>query len=74
MSRVLKYLKEAIFNSKVILTSRAWWAVVVDAFYAAFRRKKKRQVDLCEFVSSLVYRRASSRTARAPQRGETRLE
>jgi hypothetical protein len=40
-------------------------AVVASAFIPALRRK--RQVELCEFKASLVYR-ASSRIARATQR------
>ena len=43
----------------------ALWALVADAFNPS--TQELRQVDLCEFEASLVYRE-SSKTARAIQR------
>jgi hypothetical protein len=44
--------------------SRAWWHTLL---IPTFGRQRQRQVDLCEFEDSRVYR-VSSRTAWATQR------
>ena len=46
------------------LSAGQWWCMPL---IPALRRQKQRQMDLCEFEASLVYR-VSSRKARATQR------
>jgi len=55
------------------LTQIETWSNRIDVIKDMFALRIQRQVDLCEFKASLVYR-ASSRTAEATQKKKTVLK